>query len=377
MKVQNLLSGMEEKQVEEISEAEIIQTEEIKSEVTPEESTLDPKEKKIKNLISLVILLGGLFVGSLFVDVVQMVRGGGFSERALKNSDVFSSTGKTWVAYNDPIIKIQVINDDTCENCKPDEALVGLRRVMPTMLTEKIDVNSQQGKALVEKFNIKTVPAFIFSKELENTDLFAQAQALFEKKDDSYALNTVELGLPVGKYVAGPTVSDSDPQFGPKDAKVKFVEFSDFQAPAGKQFEQQVIAKLKKDYGDRVLFVFKHFPLPSHVRAPFASMASECANEQGKFDLYADKLFTTQSVWGKTKDDALFKVYAKQLGLNSEQFDKCVDDKKFQDQVATAFSEGQAFGLTTAPSLFINDQLQSGSLKYDDLKKAIEEQLAK
>lgn len=367
---------MEEKQ-EEISEAEIVQPEETKTEEIAEEKNVDSKERKIKNLISSVILLGGLFVGSLFVDVIQLVRGGGFSERALKNSDVFSSAGKTWVAYNEPIIKVQVINDDTCENCNPDEALVGLRRVMPTMLTEKVDVNSEQGQALIEKFNIKTVPAFIFSKELENTDLFAQAQALFEKKEDSYAMKTIELGLPIGKYVAGPTVSDSDPQFGPKDAKVKFVEFSDFQSPASKQFDQQVIAKLKKEYGDKVLFVFKHYPLPDHIRAPFASMASECANEQGKFDQYADKLFETQGVWSKTKDDALFKVYAKQLGLNNEQFDKCVDDRKFKDQVAASFTEGQTFGLTTAPTLFINDQLQSGSLKYDDLKKALDEQLAK
>ncbi len=56
------------------------------------------QEKKIKNLISLVILLGGLFLGSIFVDVAQMVRGGGFSAKKLAQTSIFNFGNKTWVA---------------------------------------------------------------------------------------------------------------------------------------------------------------------------------------------------------------------------------------------------------------------------------------
>ena len=110
------------------------------------------KDKKIKNLISLVILLGGLLIGSLFVDVAQLIRGGGFSFGRLAGADVFQSGGKTWVSYSDPIINVKIVNDENCEACKPDEALLGLQRILPTLLTQKIDQNSPEGQKMIADF---------------------------------------------------------------------------------------------------------------------------------------------------------------------------------------------------------------------------------
>lgn len=338
----------------------------------------DMKDKKIKNLTAILILVSGLFLGSLIVDSVQLVKGGGFSQRALSKSDVFRVDGKTWVAYSDSIVKVQVINDDSCEACKPDEALVGLRRVMPTMLTEKVSYDSEQGKALLKKFGIKTVPAYIFSKDVENVELFSQAQGVFEKKDDLYALKTAELGLPIGKYVEGPAVSGGDIQLGSQDSKVKFVEFNDFQSSTGKKFHQDIVAKLVADYGDKILYVYKPVPVNPQSAAMGASLASLCANEQGKFSAYADKLFATQDVWGKMKDaNSLLKGYALQLGLKTADFNKCLDDKKYQDQITQTTKEAQALGLTAIPSTFINEQLQLTTATYDDVKKALDEKLVK
>ena len=147
----------------------------MEQEVSSDETVqVDAKDKKIKNLISLAILLGGLLIGSIFVDVVQLVRGGGFSQRVLNKTDVFALDGKTWVAYEEPIVKVQVLNDEQCEECKVDDALLGLRRIVPTIMTEKVDINSEAGKKLAEKTGVKTLPAFIFSKDVEKTDLFAQ-----------------------------------------------------------------------------------------------------------------------------------------------------------------------------------------------------------
>jgi len=132
---------MEDEKKDQATDEQYVQLGEIQEEV--EETEEEKKDKKIKNLISAIILLAGLFVGSLFVDVAQMVRGGGFSERALKSTDVFSSGGKTWVAYSEPLVKVQVISDDTCEACKPDEVLIGLKQALPTISNEKIDFNSE------------------------------------------------------------------------------------------------------------------------------------------------------------------------------------------------------------------------------------------
>lgn len=358
---------MEEKN-NDINQAEI-----VAKQLSPEEKS----DKKIKNLISLSILLGGLLVGSLFVDVAQIVTGGGFSQRILNKSDIFSLNGKTWVAYEEPLVRVQVLTDDTCEKCTPDEAIVGLKREMPTILTEKVDINSEAGKVLAQKFEIRTVPAFIFSKDIEQSALFAQAQAVFKNKDGQYLLDSAAVGLPVGKYLETPQVNENDIVIGNRDAKVKVIEYSDFQCPYCKQMHETVIAPMLKEYGDKIAFVYKNLPLDFHPQAQNAAMAGECANEQGKFQAYADKLFATQATWGVVTGTQSFKNYARQVGLNATQFNQCMDSSKYKDKITADTQEAQSFGISGTPGTFVNDQFSGGVLPYASFKQSIDEELAK
>lgn len=335
-----------------------------------------PKDQQTKKLVSIIILLAGLFVGSLFIDVVQAVTGNGFSLKNLGRTEIFESKDKTWVAFNDPIVKVKVITDENCPECDPSETLVFLRRVIPTLSAEKISENSNEGKALMQTFKVKTIPAFIFSKELENTDFYAQAASVLDKQDGQYSLNTAEIGLPAGKYIELPQIADDDFQIGPKDAKVRIIEFSDFQCPFCKAF-QPTVEKLLKEYQGKVLYAYKHFPLNFHLQSESASLAAECANEQGKFIDYGDKLFQLQNEWQNTKDTQKFKTYALQLGLNGPQFNKCLDDKKYQSKIDRGKSEGGSFGVSGTPSTFINGQFKNGAVSYEELKKTIDEELAK
>ncbi|HMN19223.1 MAG TPA: thioredoxin domain-containing protein [Candidatus Moranbacteria bacterium] len=361
---------------EEPKEAELEQDTDSEQE---EQSPEQVKDKKIKNLVALSILLTGLLVGSLLVDVMQLVRGGGFSQRILNKSDVFRFADKTWVAYADPVVKVQIITDDTCKECAPDEALVGLRRVLPTILTEKVDIKSDAGKELAQKVGVKAIPAFVFSKEVEETEIFTQAQQIFDKKEDMYVLRAADLGLPVGKYIEGPKFEEGDIAVGPAEAKVRVVEFSDFQCPYCKKMHEEVIAKMLKDYEGKIQFVFKQLPLTSiHPNAQSAALAAACAADQGKFVPYSDKLFAAQEEWGKLKDaGAVFKGYARTVGLNSADFNKCYDEKKHAEQISRNTAEAQELGVTGTPSLFVGDQFQSGLQTYEDLKKVLDEQLAK
>lgn len=355
-------------QKNEINPAEIVE-----KELSPEEAA----DKKIKNLISLSILLAGLLVGSLFVDVAQMVRGGGFSQKILNKSDVFSLNGRTWVAYDEPLVKIQVLTDDTCEACQPDEAILGLKREMPTILTEKVDVSSDAGKELLEKFNIKTIPAFIFSKDIEQSALFAQAQSVFEEKDGQYLLNSAAVGLPVGKYTEIPSIGENDIVIGSRDAKVKVIEYSDFQCPYCKQMHETVVAPMLKEYGDKIAYVYKHLPLNFHPQAQNAALAGECANEQGKFVAYANKLFASQTEWGATQGTQSFKNYARQIGLNASQFNQCMDSNKYADKINDNTQEAQDFGISGTPGTFVNDQFNGGVVPYASFKQSIDAELAK
>jgi protein-disulfide isomerase len=334
------------------------------------------RDKKVKNLLSAVILLAGLLVGSLFVDVAQLYKGGGFSQKNLSKSDIFEAGGKTWVAYSEGAVPAAVITDDTCEKCDVSEALVWLRRVLPTVSSEKIAYDSKEGKAMIEKYGIKTLPAFIFDGAIAKTDFYTQAKVLFSQKEDRYVMNTQELGLPVGKYLDLPKIGEGDAVFGPEDAKVKVVIFSDFQCPYCKVFFQTLRANMKQ-YGDKVRYAFKELPLDIHPQANNAALAAMCAQEQGKFWEYADKLYATQSDWGMAKDTAKLKTYARTLGLKADDFNKCLDDKKYQDKVDSDKKEATDFGISGTPSIFINDQFESGAVTADQLKANIEAQLNK
>lgn len=333
-------------------------------------------QKYIKNLISLIILLSGMFLGSLFIDFSQLVQKNGFSVGKIGQSDIFEANGKTWVAYTQPAIDVKVVNDANCEQCNVDEILVWLRRILPTIATEKVDYKSEEGKHLIEKFDLKTLPAFVFGPEAKSTDFYMQAKALFDEKDNQLALRTQDVGIPVGEYIKYPQINDGDAISGVKDAKVRVVVFSDFQCPYCKLFHT-ILRDMMKKYADNVVFDYKFFPLDNHAQANDASLASGCALEQNKFWEYADKLYSDQLDWSNEHDLIKFKEYAKILSLDVVKFNQCLDKKKYQTKIDTDKKEAESFAITETPGVFINNQFQTGAISAEQLKAIIDSELAK
>lgn len=342
------------------------------------EDELVTLRKKTKNLLSLLILVGGLFIGSLYVDVAGLVSKSGFSPRVLATTDVVSANGKTWVAYSEPIVHVTALTDSTCKECNIDEAIVTFRRAIPTISVEKLDIDKDaSAKTIVAAHNIKSVPAFIFSKEIADTAVFEQVGQAFKKSDngDDYVLDIAQVGIPAGRYLETPEVESQDFQIGSSDAKVHIVEFSDFQCPYCKAF-QTTIEDVVKEYGDQVFFVYKHYPLPIHQFAESASNAALCAQDQDKFQEYGDLLFSKQDEWSRLTDpSATFEKYARQLGLDSVEFSDCLKNKKHQDQIDADKTTAESFGLTGTPGTFVNGRFLNGAVTKDDLKKAIDAEL--
>jgi len=357
-----------------MNENELIEDGEISSEIT-ETPVEDAKETKIKNLSAILILITGLFVGSLFVDIGQLVTREGYSPRAVRENNILEAAGKTWVAYTEPKVGVKVLTDSACVKCSPDEALVWFRRILPTMEAVPVEASSDEGKALVKQFGGQTIPAFIFSGKVAGTDFYGAAAEIFTQKDGSYVLDTTRLGLAPGKYLSTPEVGDSAIVAGPRDAKVRVVEYSDFQCPYCKAFQSSV-KKMLSEYGDKVEYVYKQLPLEFHAQANGAALASECANEQGKFQPYADLLFAKQAEWGTTADVRKFKEYARTLGLKATDFNTCLDSKKYADKVAADSAEAGSFGISGTPGIFVNDEFFAGAIQYEDLKAAIDAKLA-
>jgi protein-disulfide isomerase len=163
------------------------------------------------------------------------------------------------------------------------------------------------------------------------------------------------------------------PTFGGKDAKVKIVEFSDFQCPfCGRA--AATVTEIKKMYGKKIQFAFKQYPLPMHSQAKPASEASMCVNEQGseKFWKYHDKLFQNSD----KLDSESLKKFAKDIGANIEQFSKCVDEKKYAKAVQEDIEYGNKLGVRSTPTFFINGRLVSGAQPVESFKEIIDEELS-
>ncbi len=335
-------------------------------------------QKDTQTLWSVVIILCGLFIGSLFVDLGQLITGSGFSGQAIKSHDVLVTGGKTWVAYTEPKVALQIVSDEQCIECDPSDALLWLRRIVPTLEAERIDIASEKGKSLAEAFDLVTLPAFIFDQSVKETEFYVQAEPLF-RTDEATGRSIFDMnkiGLPVGRYLAAPETGDADIVLGSKDAAVTLVVFSDFQCEYCRDYHaayKQVLA----EYPDRVRLVWKHLPLSIHPEAPLAAEAAQCAADQGQFLPYADLLFSRQAEWGKAGGERRLKEYAWRVkGLDARVFADCFDGHRHAEKVVADTDLAARFNLESAPATFINREFVSGALPYADLKTLIEAALA-
>src|SRR3989344_5308544 len=148
---------------------------------------------------------------------------------------------------------------------------------------------------------------------------------------------------------------DDDAFIGEENALVTIVEFSDYQCPFCERFYLQTLDQLKKEYIDtgKVKLVYRDFPLDFHPNAQKAAEAAECAGEQNKYWEMHNKLFES----GVEGGVATFKVYAKDLGLDTGKFDTCLDSGKTASEVKKDMQDGSAAGISGTPGFIINGQL--------------------
>jgi len=167
-------------------------------------------------------------------------------------------------------------------------------------------------------------------------------------------------------------VDTNGPTKGPKDAPVILVEFSDFQCPYCIRAEKTV-ADLLAAYPGKIRLVYRDFPLPIHPLAPKAAEASQCAQDQGKYWEMHDKLFAVE---GKLEVDNL-KKYAREVGLDGDKFDKCLDSGDKAKVVAEHHKAGEDVGVTGTPAFFVNGRLISGAQPLDEFKRLVDAELVK
>ena len=162
------------------------------------------------------------------------------------------------------------------------------------------------------------------------------------------------------------------------NGKVVLEEYSDFQCPACAA-ASQVISELKRKHSDNLEVVYNDFPLSMHKYAPKASEAAQCAKDQGKFWEYHDMLFQNQSIWAQSKNEKeaikYFKKYAKDLGLNTEKFNKSLDSDEKKAYVDEMTKKALDKKINSTPTFYLNGRKLQNYKTWDELIKMVEAEL--
>jgi protein-disulfide isomerase len=196
---------------------------------------------------------------------------------------------------------------------------------------------------------------------------FQKARIAYIKALRAETTVSIALAPPTVKLDAQPTQTAQ--VVGPEKPTVTLVEFADYECP----YCQKVAADVKRlqaDFGDKVAFSYKDFPLPMHSRAEKAAEASRCALKQGKFWEMHDELFHSHEL-----DVDQLKAQARALKLDNVAFDKCLDTGAEAAAVEKDRKEGLKLGISGTPSFFINGHYLSGALDYAALRQVVEQQL--
>lgn len=157
------------------------------------------------------------------------------------------------------------------------------------------------------------------------------------------------------------------PSRGNAAAPVTVVMFSDFQCPACSA-THPVLQKVMAEYGDKIHFVVRDFPLTTlHPNAFRAALAAYAANAQGKFFEYTDLLYKNQSAL----DDASLSKYAASLGLNVKRFELDLSSENAAAAVKRDMADGEAYGITGTPTIFING-IATRHLSANGFREAID-----
>ena len=162
-------------------------------------------------------------------------------------------------------------------------------------------------------------------------------------------------------------VTPEDHVQGPPDAAVTLVQYGDYECPYTR-LSRLSIRALQREFPDRLLFVFRHFPLEQiHPHARAAASAAEGAARQSKFWRMHEYLFQHQN----RLEDVHLQMYATALGLDPVQFDRDRVSRYVADRIHRDLASGEASGVQGTPTFYVNGYRHEGRYDLASLRSAI------
>jgi protein-disulfide isomerase len=171
------------------------------------------------------------------------------------------------------------------------------------------------------------------------------------------------------------------PTRGNKDAKVVAVNYDDFECPYCSRMHQQLFPTIFKEYGDKVLFVYKDYPLVEiHPWATHAAVDANClaAQSNDAYWDYADYLHANKKQLDDEKSpearfallDKLALEQGQKRGVDASKLQACVKAQK-DDAVKASMKEADALGVNATPTLFVNGEKIDGALPIPQIREVL------
>ncbi|MGH7567072.1 MAG: DsbA family protein [Gemmatimonadota bacterium] len=176
-------------------------------------------------------------------------------------------------------------------------------------------------------------------------------------------------GAAVGTEVVDGVDVSHDPVLGPADAPITIVEFSDFECPFCARFAQETAPALRRQYGERIRWIFVNYPLRSiHPNAYEAALAGECATEQERFWPFYDAMFSGRHRLSGTG----YEEAAETIGLDEERFQTCYRNADHAEEVALDIKEGEKFYILGTPTFYVNGKRMEGAQRPEAFAAVID-----
>ncbi len=158
---------------------------------------------------------------------------------------------------------------------------------------------------------------------------------------------------------------------GNPQAKIKIIEFIDFQCPACAK-GYQLLHEYLKTNPDKLYIELRYFPLAMHKHGESSARWGECSARQDKFWSFMDLLIARQNEWAAMIDPVpSFDAIAKESGINLDQLKACLNEDSVKQAIAIDVGEGKMRAVSSTPTYFINHEMVVGTkslqMKLDEL----------
>lgn len=264
-------------------------------------------------------------------------------------------------------------------------------QLSPTDLSQRIERQLRASYNLPE--TVKVIVSAPHTSEFPNYDALSvtfdgdgkkQNYDFLLSKDQKTLIRMTKMDLSKDPYAENMKKIDikGRPVRGNANAKVVVVNYDDFQCPFCSRAHQTLFPELLKEYGDRVAFIYKDFPLAEiHPWATHAAVNANCLAAQNN-DAYwdfADYIHSNQQVVNSEKGrnnqfaalDRITLTEAGKFGVDIAKLQSCLKAQQ-EDAVKASVKEGDSLGVDGTPTMFVNGQLVNGARSTAELRTILD-----